>query len=292
MGLYDREYYRQERPAWTASGPRSAVGVLIILNAAVWVVDAFFANGELANNLAATVGTLTRPWLWWQFLTYGFLHDPRNIGHILANMAGLFFLGRDIEDRYGTKEFVRLYLAMIVVGGVLWAAVEHVHGARPDNSVVGASGAIAGIVVLYAFNFPRRTLMLWFVVPLPAWLLGLLLVAYDAYGAIAGPGGSNVAFVVHLGGAAFAAVYYLLDWNFGRWWPGGFSLRWPRRRPKLRVHAPDAEEEQSLSDEVDRILEKISREGESSLTRQERRTLETASRQYQKRRQNSDDRTG
>jgi hypothetical protein len=66
----------------------------------------------------------------------------------------------------------------------------------------------------------------------------------------------------------------------------------PRPRPKLRVHTPEDETDKpgNLSEEVDRILEKISREGEASLTRQERRILETASRQYQKRRQGSNDR--
>jgi hypothetical protein len=189
---------------------------------------------------------------------------------------------------YGTKEFFRLYLAMIVLGGVAWAAAEKLQpGGLP---VVGASGAISGIVVLYALNFPRRMLALWFVIPVPAWLLGVFVVAYDAFGAVTRPEGSQVAFVVHLGGAALAVVYYALGWNFGRWWPSSLSLRWLRPRPKLRVHAPGAEVEQDLNEEVDRILEKISRQGEASLSREERRTLETASRQYQKRRQNSGNR--
>ena len=290
MGLYDRDYYRPEHPTWTASGSRSAVGILIGINVAVWVLDVFVLDGVITRHLAATVGTLTRPWMWWQFITYGFVHDPNQVAHVAFNMLGLYFLGRDIEDVYGTKQFTLLYLAMIVFGGVLWAAAETLHGAPEQLSVVGASGAISGIVALYALNFPRRMLMLYFVIPVPAWFAGVLLVAVDAYGAIAQPEGSQVAFLVHLGGAGLALIYYLAGWNFAKWVPSSFSVRWPRRRPKLRVHAPDADEEPNLSDEVDRILEKISREGETSLTRQERRTLETASRQYQKRRQNSNDR--
>jgi hypothetical protein len=85
-----------------------------------------------------------------------------------------------------------------------------------------------------------------------------------------------------LAGAAFAVVYYYTGWNLGRWLPSRFSWKALKPRPKLRVHEPDREE--SFSDQVDRILEKISREGEASLTAQERHLLEDASRRYQQRR--------
>jgi membrane associated rhomboid family serine protease len=90
MGIYDRDYYRQERPRWTASGPRSAVGILIIVNVVVYAADWIFLDGRLSENLSLSVDTLAHPWQWWQFLTYGFLHD-RAPAHIVFNMLGLFF---------------------------------------------------------------------------------------------------------------------------------------------------------------------------------------------------------
>jgi membrane associated rhomboid family serine protease len=292
MGIYDRDYYRQERPAGSGFGPRSAVGALIVANIVVYLADWVFLGGRLTNVGRLTVGTLGAPWEWWQLVTYGFLH-AREPQHIVLNMLGLFFLGRDIEEVYGTKEFFRIYLAMIVFGGLAWAVVERLLGTPAQQSVVGASGAISGIVILYALNFPRRMLALFFVIPVPAWFAGILVVLLDAYGAVVRSEGSRVAYVVHLGGAALALAYYGLGWNFGRLWPKSVSLRWLRPRPKLHVHRPDDRDDQTeedLSQEVDRILEKISREGEASLTREERRILETASRQYQKRRQGSNDR--
>jgi hypothetical protein len=112
-------------------------------------------------------------------------------------------------------------------------------------------------------------------------------------------GQSNVAFTVHLGGAAMALAYHQFRWQLGRLLPRrGWWSRMKNRvglRPRLRVHVPDEEPagqdslsgagESPLVDEVDRILAKITREGKDSLTRQERRTLENASRQYQRRRQ-------
>lgn len=292
MGIYDRDYYHRDAPPANSWGPRSAVGALVLANVVVYVLDWVFLDGRLTSWCKLRVETLVQPWDWWQFVTYGFLH-AREPWHILGNMLGLFFLGRDIEDVYGTREFVRLYLVMIAFGGAIWAIAGTLQGAPGQLGCVGASGAVAGIVMLYALLFPRRTLALYFVIPVPAWFAGVLLVAGDAYGAVARSEGGRVAYAVHLGGAALALAYYGLGINFGRWLPR-LSWGWLRRRPKLRVHDPKKDEEavrqDDLSEEVDRILEKISRSGEASLTRQERSTLETASRQYQKRRQNSPDR--
>ena len=160
--------------------------------------------------------------------------------------------------------------------------------------MLGASGAVATIVILFALNFPRATILMFFVIPMPAWVLGVLFVAGDMlgfFGIQTSREARNVAYVIHLTGAAYAFLYFQSDWNLGRL---GRFVALPKLfgRPKLRVHEPDEEEDEerfdappaNLSVEVDRILEKISREGETSLTRKERQTLEEASRQYQRRR--------
>jgi len=300
LGIYDRDYYPRapQRPDLSAFAPRTVVGALIAVNVAVWLVDAFtpenvvtFAGQRivlghwLSEHMAAHASTITKPWLWWQFLTAGFAHAS-GYEHILGNMLVLFFLGRDVEYRYGSKEFLRIYLATLVIANIAWSAASWIVGTHGiDTSVLGASGAIAGVVVLYALNFPHRTLLLFFVIPMPAWLLGALVVAYDVYGAMGGVQGSNVAYSVHVAGAAFAFAYYWQNWNLSRW---TFGLHWPRpprgSKPRLHVHNPDEGPKPDLAREVDRILDKIYREGEASLTAEERRTLETASREYQRKR--------
>ncbi len=298
MGFEDRDYYREERPALSVTAPRSAVVVLLIINVAVWIADALTPEQPgggrwLSDHLAVTGETLTRPWFWWQFVTYGFAHAPFNFWHILGNMLGLFLFGRDIEWHYGRAEFVRLYLALVVAAGLAWAVVNKAMGVDPPP-MYGASGAVTGVVILFALNYPHRTVLLFFVVPMPAWVLGVILVASNLFSSITETG-SNVAFGVHLAGAAFAYVYFRLGWNFGRMAPETWRLRLPRLvgRPRLRVHdpeeaadpEPDVSPEEGLAEEVDRILAKIHRQGEASLTRKERRTLEAASRQYQRKRQ-------
>jgi membrane associated rhomboid family serine protease len=304
LGIYDRDYFReQQRSGLSSYLPRSAVGAIIAVNAAVWLVDAFTATTEhtglvsgaktinwVSNLFAVHVSTLTHPWYWWQFLTAGFTHAPLGskvgIWHIVGNMAVLYFLGRPVEDKYGPKEFLRFYLVALVFANVAWCVIGKLTG-TPDNSLWGASGAVAAVVVLFAINFPDVTILLFFVIPMPAWLFGVLIVGYDIYGAISRNSGSNVAYTAHVAGAAFGLLYYQLGWNFSRLGMGG--LRWPRSpfrsKPRLRVLRPDDEPPANdLSADVDRILEKIYREGEASLTPKERSTLEAASRKYQERR--------
>lgn len=279
MGIYDRDYYRQEQPGVSVHTPRTIVGWIIVANVAIWLADSF-AEGRISDAMAVHVGTLAQPWLWWQFLTAGFAHSP-GLGHILSNMLVLFFLGRDVEDAYGPKEFLRLYLLMVVFASVAWTLVNKIVGEPDMLAAYGASGAIAGVVVLYALNFPRRTLLLFFVLPIPAWLFGVLVVVLDMFGA-SGRGEQSVAYSMHLAGAALALAYYQLGWNFTRLTEG--RITWPsfRRKPRLRVHKPDEDPMSDLTADVDRILEKIYREGEGSLTAKERKVLETASREYQR----------
>lgn len=289
MGIYDREYYRHEQnPFALGSGTdRSMVVLLILANVALYVLN-MFTGDWLQEQMTVEVQNLWQPWYWWRFLTAGFMHDPRNIGHILFNMLGLFIFGRGVEQVYGRSEFLRFYLAAVVVASVVWAAIAFAMGSSPYTGMLGASGAIAGVTILFAFNFRDATILLFFVIPMPAWVFATLFVLYDLFSAVgqtSGDGGDNVAYTAHLAGAAFAFIYYQRKWNFGRLTSKFSKSALLQRKPRLKVHEPNDREETPLQERVDAILEKIHREGESSLTREERRTLEDASRRYQRRKQ-------
>jgi membrane associated rhomboid family serine protease len=302
MGIYDRDYYREERSGLSLRGPRTAVGALILINVALYLVDALFFHErhQLTNFLAASEETLSHPTLWWQLVTYGFVHSPAPF-HVLFNMLQLWFLGREVEFRYGRMEFLRLYLAMIAVGSLIWTVTAIVARGQLGLAegqgfrLLGASGAVSGVVLLFVLNFPQRTLIL-FPIPIPvkAWVIGVLLVVSNVFGQVSQMG--DTAYLVHLAGLAFAFLYFHFGWNFGRLVPGRLRLDWLKPQPSLRVHDPDQDPgspqapEPDLGDEVDRILAKIHQQGEASLTRKERRILQNASRQYQKRRQESSNR--
>jgi len=296
MGIYDRDYYRDEPGGFQFRKPGTVIGWIILINVVVFLADGFLTNdGKHPVNdlLAVRAGDLVAPWYWWRFLTYGFCHASfPTIGHIVGNMLGLFFLGQAIEQRYGSKEFLRLYIALILFAGIAWATSNWLQGSA-GATAVGASGAVVGIVVLFALNYPRRTVMFMMLFPMPAWVVGVIVVANDLYLALAVRTGSCIAFEAHLAGAALAYLYWRGNWNFTRLTDAVTSSRLFDRRPRLRVHRPedDLEDDTAMSAEEDRILEKISREGEGSLTRKERRILQKASRRLQEkhRRSTSDD---
>jgi membrane associated rhomboid family serine protease len=286
MGIYDRDYYQEEeRQRW--SGGRSVVVNLILVNVAVYVADLIFEN-RISSALELRSDLLQRPWQCWQLLTYGFVHSPDNILHILFNMYFLWLFGSDVESIYGKGEFLRIYLTSVVVAGLAWVVFTASAIAAADDGVArmatlkGASGAVMCLMILFVLHFPRRLLYIWGVLPVPAWAIGAIYVLVDVFGVHRAD--DVVAHVAHLGGAAFGFIYYRAGLNLGRLIPKRLAGGSFRFKPRLRVHDPQ-DESRDLNQQVDRILEKISRQGEASLTKSERRTLEEASRRYQRRRQ-------
>jgi membrane associated rhomboid family serine protease len=289
MGLYDREYSRGPEPGFHLTAPTSATVQIMLLTAAVYVAQ--LAIGERFDDLfALKADWFTRPWTCYQLLTYGFLHSTRDIGHILLNMLIFFMFGRELEYKYGRREFVTFYLAAIVFAGLAWSLSEYAYassvGAQQFASrvqTVGASGGIAGLVALFALNFPHRQVLLFFVIPMPMWVAAVLGLGYDVMGAVNRTGA--VAFTAHLGGALFGLLYYHFKWKLSNFLPSNLAM--PRSKPRLRVHAPNDESENEndeFGDKVDAILQKIQEQGQDSLTWNERRLLEQASRKAREKR--------
>ena len=192
------------------------------------------------------------------------------------NMVVLFFFGNAVEQRLGRNEYLRFYLVSVFLGGVVWAIHAAVVQAGPNSMVVGASGGVQAITILFAFLYPQATVLLFFVIPVKAWMAAVGFAVMNLLGAMFGQG--NTAYDVHLAGMAFAAIYFTQKVNLGAWLPAQWSgLPRTRRGPKLRLHDPDKQLQKEEA-ESDRILDKIHREGEASLTRRERKFMEKFSR--------------
>ncbi len=278
MGLYDREYYREEPRGIVLGGDMSVNTTLILINVVVFIAD-MFSEGRLSNVLALEWNLFQHPLNFWQLLTYGFAHDPSNMWHILSNMFFLWLFGRDMETLYGKRLYLQLYLSLVVLSGFIWLVLNLLSGTAA--MLIGASGAVTGIMVLFVLHYPTRTLLFWGVFPIPVWILATLQLLQDIFGAVTRSG--QVAYTAHLTGAAFAYLFYKTGWQLGSLLPKRLSLGRLGRKPRLRVRSVE-EDEDDLGRRVDRILEKINREGQDSLTRDERRTLEKASRKYQQKR--------
>ena len=143
---------------------------------------------------------LVRPWT---LVSYMFLHA--GFMHLLFNMIGLYFFGPRVEDRLGAKGFLWLYL----LSG-LGAALFHFVFSR-EYPVVGASGAVYGVLLAFAMYWPRVRIYLWAILPIEAWLLATLLVLGSLYAGVNPSMGSRTAHFAHLGGLAFAFVFI-------KWW--------------------------------------------------------------------------
>jgi membrane associated rhomboid family serine protease len=292
MGIYDRDYQRGDdydrRPGFNLGAPRMMTTNIILVTCALYVLQ-LVAGPWYTNAFELHADWFRRPWTVYQLLTYGFLHDPTNLWHIVLNMFGLFMFGREVELRYGRIEFLVFYLTAIVVAGLVWTATTIPSAAQAAAGdgiprALGASGGVVAVVVLFAFNFPFRTVLFMFFLPMPMWVAAAIFVVVDALAAMNVRDAGGVAVTAHLGGALFAFLYYRWGGRLERLLPDRSLLAWLRPRPKLRVHDPDAEEETSTDNRVDEILKKIQEHGQESLTYSERRILEEASREYQRRR--------
>jgi membrane associated rhomboid family serine protease len=231
---------------------------------------------RLFEQLFALSGPELRRGFIWQPLTYMFLHDTGNLLHILFNLLFLWFFGREVEYFIGPKFFTRLYLLGGLVGAALWLAFNF----QSTTYLLGASAAVLACVIAFATLFPDRevTLLVFFVLPvtLKAKYLALVAIAFDVVPLLS-RSHTDVAHLAHLGGAALGYLY-IKQLGYGatpRWmlWFQGIGEKFrPRQRP---VPRPQTREE-FISQEVDPILDKIAREGIQSLTRRERKILESA----------------
>ena len=253
---------------------------IVIVNAVVFFIDAFIiGRGDTpwrpADFLAVRANTIVQPWTWWRFLTAGFCHDPFDMGHIIGNMFGLIFLGQAVEQRYGSRAFLRMYLTAIIFCSVVWSCVHYF--VTPNASMIGASGAVTTVIMLFIFNFPRRMILFMFFIPMPAWVFGVFVIANNLFGL---RGNDNVAYDAHLTGALYAWLYFRTNWTLLSGWSGDLlsKLSLPKRKPRLKLHTPSGERDSQLDEQADAILDKLHRQGQESLSARERKILEEYSR--------------
>jgi membrane associated rhomboid family serine protease len=260
---------------------------LIIANVAVFLAGLVIgrgAQGFLTEWFAFHPSeVLTRPW---GIVTYMFVHG--DFWHILLNMLVLFFFGPPLEAMWGGREFTKFYF-LCGLGGVVLSFLL-----APQAGLIGSSAAMYGLMLAFAMNWPTTPIYVWGIFPVQArWLVAFLFVVslVSAFGN-PGPGG-GVSHLAHLGGIVTGFIYLKLDWRA--------SAKLDRLKKSTRVRrlaivprdeaeeegagqsmgAPAARvDERHLLDAVDRVLDKISAEGMSSLTADERRLLDEVSRRH------------
>lgn len=274
MSIYDRDYYSEEKPP---SGMQLALPPLgpLTLKFIIANVIIFLITGIPMSRFPAVADFISR-WLclnnlgagfWpWQLVTAAFLHAPGDIWHLVRNMFLLYIFSSDVEQIYPGKKFVYFYFAAAAFASLTSLIVNViVLGYGAPFFGLGASGVCYAVMVLYVMHFPNRMFFFY----IPAWLIVGVYVIADLYHPLANAGGlPHVA--AHLGGALFG---FLAHRYFGTVW--SINDRW-RVKQERKAAVADAE----LRSNLDDILDKINREGMTSLTEREKALLKKASEKF------------
>jgi membrane associated rhomboid family serine protease len=242
---------------------------LLIINVIVFLLEYITGGTEMIYLLGLVPRFVLRRFFIWQFFTYMFLHG--GFWHLFLNMFILWMFGSEIERYWGSREFLKYYFITGIGAGVLsWLTAMN-----SPIPTIGASGAIYGILVAYGMMFPNRPVYLYFLLPVKAKHFVIFLAIMELFASRA-HASSGIAHFAHLGGMLFGYLYlkrerfsYLL----------GDILRGSKSKREAQKRLRE-QEEREMERKVDEILQKISREGRDSLTKEEKELLEWASKRY------------
>jgi membrane associated rhomboid family serine protease len=253
--------------------PPTVVGKLLLINIVIFLAMLILpALAKLAYTwFAVSTESVFTVIQLWRPITYQFLHDTSGLGHIFGNMLGLYFFGSLLERQWGQKKFLIFYLTCGAVGGILYSLLALI-GLMDRGILIGASGAVFGIVAAVAITYPRLRVYVWGVFPIPMGVLALMYVLLIFLGLRSGRNAGGE--VAHLAGMAVGAFYVL-------------SASWRenlKRRFKSSMYEKQRTAERRMQIEVDRILKKVHDQGIHSLNAAEKRTLKRASEREQSRR--------
>lgn len=235
------------------------------------------AEPALFKYLALIPKDVTQSFKLWQLFTYQFLHSYESIFHVLFNMFALWMFGCEVERHLGSKDFLKYYL-FTGIGAGLFLILFNWNSTTP---VIGASGAIYGVLVAFAVLFPNRiiTLLLFFILPvsLKAKHLVAILIGISIFSGMQGQLfgiTDGVAHLAHLGGALVGFLLLKSDDLINSVARKTAEEQF-KRRTAQKVKRDESR--QAKREEIDRILDRINKVGYENITEKEKATLKRAS---------------
>jgi membrane associated rhomboid family serine protease len=205
--------------------------ILVVL-VVTWVVqviaERWMSLPWIGETLALTPGQVISDGRVWQLLSYMWLHSTASFTHILFNGLFLWMFGGTLEQRWGGRGFLKFYLLSGLGAGLVVLLVGWIF--YPDTPVLGASGAIYGLVVAWAITEPNRLVYLFGVFPMRGKYFALIPIVFAlADFLVQGEGTSHAA---HLGGLATGALLVTGWWKPQKAWRQ-FRLFYLRRKLKV-----------------------------------------------------------
>lgn len=279
MGVHNRDYMRDRPLPFSAATSTPVTWWILGINLVIWILaagsyrsgDAFgvFVYEHFVLMPDRVVGHAEV----WRPFTAFWLHDAAGFGHLFLNMLLLGFLGRPVEGRLGSRRYLLLYLAA-GLASTLFLVVFHLVAPRPIV-VLGASGAVYGVLTWLATVEPRRVVLLFGILPMQLWLLVGVLILGSEVLSLADARRPMEPALGHLAGAACGFVFA----RRGNPFAGlvGRRARPSARKqpPPNRTGAPD-----DVRARVDALLKKIHDDGIETLTEAEKQFLQEASQRY------------
>ena len=279
MNWFTKLYYNYQQ--------RSIVERIIILNVVIFVLTYLFNTLSFLFNVD---GNFIMAWFSlkpefdlllyrpWTIITYGFLHA--GFFHILFNMMILFYFGNLFLDFFSSKQFLTYFILGIISGGLIYMlSYNFLPGLQTQQSLlVGASAGVMAIVIGIASHIPQYSLRFRFIGNIKLLYLAVALVILDVVQIPAGNAGGHLA---HLGGSLLGflmTTYFGQGKNFVEWFEGLFFRS---KKPPLKTVYKNTQQtkqtsfqrKETKSEEqmkIDSILDKISKSGYDTLTKEEK----------------------
>ena len=236
-----------------------AIKILVSVNFGIFLLQTVARTEGLFFPIFGLVPKMVwSEFMIWQPFTYLFFHG--GIWHLLINMFVLWMFGSELERLWGKEHFLKFYF----VTGVGAGLVTMIFGLNSMTPIVGASGAVYGVLLAYGLTYPNRTVYLYGIIPIKSlwFVIGIGVIAFmSSFDNV-----SQISHLTHLSGMMIGYLMLKRPVRFNDLW---FTIRKRTLEYKIKHEEKKVSQHQAIEREIDRILDKINREGFDSLTEEE-----------------------
>jgi len=275
------KYRLQFNPGEVAYKPQlftDAIKILVSVNFCIYILQSVSGKEDVFFRLFGLVpSTFMSDLMLWQPFTYMFFHAPFyssvGISHILLNMLGLWVFGRELEQAWGKTKFLRYYF----ITGIGSGLITYFFQMGSDNPVIGASGAVYGILLAYGISYPNRMLYIWGLIPVRSMWLVIIMGSIAFFGLLGNADG--ISHVTHISGMLIGYVLLKKKWKWRDIW---FAIRKKTIEFQVQRYEEKSIKNKMLQKDIDVILEKIQKVGFIGLSDREQSKLYEASKTMSK----------
>ena len=260
------KYQFQSNPGEISYKPSlftNAIKLLVSVNFGIFLLQSLSRSEMIFFQLFGLVPKLIwSEFMIWQPVTYLFFHG--GIWHVLINMFVLWMFGSELERLWGKQRFLKYYFITGIGSGVM-TSLFNLSSSTP---VVGASGAVFGVLMAYGITYPNRTIYLYGIIPIRSMLfvIAVGLIAFVS----SFDGTSRISHITHLSGMVIGYIILKRRWHFNDIW---FSIRKKTLEYQIQREEKRLSHRQELENNIDKILDKINKQGFQSLSDKEEKQL-------------------